>query len=284
VLRLELIRILFPLAALGFLSGRLAHADELLGESGFHVPDLGVDDWRQPLYLPPLPDSVARLCAVATVLAGLALALGYRTRSAAFAFALLTAWIALSDRLAAFTVAKLSPVLACALFVSPAGARFSVDAWVRQKHEGEPAPDWVVSGALRFFQAFLVVFYCASGTCKARGEWLSKPYVLWTHVHDSYQTWVSWAIAQVMPLAGWTALQVLVLVLELFAPLWLSWKRTRSLALCLLLGMHASIGLMFGPVKWFALLMIGLLLACYLPERLLTRLAGASSRRLRRGP
>jgi hypothetical protein len=31
-------------------------------------------------------------------------------------------------------------------------------------------------------------------------------------------------------------------------------------------GMHILIGLMFGPVIWFALLMIALLLASYLPE------------------
>ena len=38
------------------------------------------------------------------------------------------------------------------------------------------------------------------------------------------------------------------------------------------LGMHALIGLMFGPVIWFALLMSTLLVCCYLPERWLLRL------------
>jgi hypothetical protein len=36
--------------------------------------------------------------------------------------------------------------------------------------------------------------------------------------------------------------------------------------------MHALIGLMFGPVIWFALLMSTLLVCCYLPERWLVRL------------
>src|SRR5262249_7162744 len=150
---------------------------------------------------------------------------------------------------------------------SPAGARYSIDAWQRERRGDVGAPpELVASGSVRFFQLFLPVFYCASGLCKARGEWLTNPYVLWTHVHDSYQTSVSWAIAQVMPLFGWRALQLLVLGLELFAPLWLAWRRTRGLALCLFVGMHAMIGLMFGPVKWFALLMITLLCASYLPE------------------
>ena len=50
VLRLELVRICAPLAILGFMSGRIAHADEWLGEGGFRVPDLGYVDFRQPLY------------------------------------------------------------------------------------------------------------------------------------------------------------------------------------------------------------------------------------------
>jgi hypothetical protein len=36
--------------------------------------------------------------------------------------------------------------------------------------------------------------------------------------------------------------------------------------------MHVMIGLMFGPVVWFALLMITLAAGAYMPSRLLTRL------------
>jgi hypothetical protein len=276
-LRLELIRIGFPLTALGFLSGRLANADELLGESGFHVPDLGRDDWRQPLYLAPLPDSVAWVVAATIALSGLALAVGYRTRLAAFLFALGTAWIALADRLSAFTVTKISPTLALALFFSPAGARYSVDAWLRDRREAF-SPALVASGGLRFFQVLLPVFYCASGVCKARGDWLVHPYVLWTHLHDSYQTVVSSAIARAMPARGWSLLQLVVLTLEVFAPLWLGWKRLRRYALVLFMGMHVCIGLMFGPVKWFALLMIVLLAGSYLPEGIVSRCEQALAR------
>ena len=50
VLRIEIVRIAAPLAILGFMSGRLAHADEWIGDAGFRVPDLG-GDWRQPIYI-----------------------------------------------------------------------------------------------------------------------------------------------------------------------------------------------------------------------------------------
>ena len=40
------------------------------------------------------------------------------------------------------------------------------------------------------------------------------------------------------------------------------------------------IGLMFGPVIWFALLMSTLLMGCYVPERWLAAPSGARHRRL----
>jgi hypothetical protein len=38
VLRIEIVRILAPLATLGFMSSRLRHADEWIGAAGFHPP------------------------------------------------------------------------------------------------------------------------------------------------------------------------------------------------------------------------------------------------------
>ena len=63
VLRLELVRIVAPLAILGFMSTRIAHADEWIGDGGFHVPDVGGSAWQQPLYIPALPSSIAWIVA-----------------------------------------------------------------------------------------------------------------------------------------------------------------------------------------------------------------------------
>jgi hypothetical protein len=89
---------------------------------------------------------------------------------------------------------------------------------------------------------------------------------LWTHLHDTYQTALTFALASVAPGWIWNALQGSVLAFEVFAPLWFSITRTRNYALVFALGMHVMIGLLFGPVIWFALLMITLLVAGYLPE------------------
>jgi uncharacterized membrane protein YphA (DoxX/SURF4 family) len=277
VLRLELVRIGAPLAILGFMSSRVAHADEWLGTAGFRVPDLASSDYRQPLYLPGLPPTVAWMVAGVLVASGLSLALGFHARRAAAVFAAVTAWAALSDRLAAFSVSKLAPVIALALALSPCGRRLSIDAWRAARRAAargrrKPAlPTEVVSGSVRFFQVLVPVIYCASGIAKARGDWLTHRYVLWTHLHDTYQTGVAVFLANVLPPFAWTVLQAGTLALETFAPLWFGWTRTRPWALAAAVTMHAMIGLMFGPVVWFAMLMATLLVASHLSADRLER-------------
>jgi hypothetical protein len=271
IARLVLLRVLVPLVVLGFLSSRLVHADDWLSTRGFHVPDLGGNDWRQPLYLSPLPPWAAWAVAAATIASGLALAAGSFTRAAGGIFAALLAYVALADRLEAFTVSKLAPVLVLALVWAPSGARFSVDAWRARRRA--PAAARVTtdgSGAIRFFQVFLVVMYSGSGIAKLRGDWLTAP-VLWSHVHDDYQTAVSYFLVRSLPAAAWSALQWLTLAFECGAPLWFALRATRTPALVAGLAMHAMIGLMFGPVIWFALLMSSLLVASYAPARWLAR-------------
>jgi hypothetical protein len=275
--RLALLRILLPLAILGFLSSRLVHASAWLTASGFRLPDLG-GDWRQPLYVPALPAWLAWTIAAAIAASGLSLALGLATQPAAVVFALLVAFVTLADRLEAFTVSKLAPALTLALAFAPSGARYGVDAWRRRRRTPDaPVVTHVAGGPIRFFQMFLVAMYSASGIAKARGDWLTTQ-VLWTHLHDEYQTRVAWLIMRVLPGWSWWGLQGLVLTFEVGAPLWFALRWTRRPALVVGLGMHAMIGLMFGPVVWFAILMASILTACFLPEPLLLR-----AFRLRRG-
>jgi len=272
VLRLEIVRIFAPLAVLGFMSGRLVHADEWLGDAGFRVPDLG-GDIRQPLYIPALPAGAAWAVVTVMVVSGLLCSMGVRARASAVVFAATLAFVGLSDRLAAFTVSKISPVIMLAVALGPAGSMLGVDAWLRRRR-GEPLPPAVQSlGSVRFLQLMLVTFYCASGLAKAGGDWLVVPRVLWTHVHDSYQTPISFFLASTLPAWSWTPMQASVLAFEALAPLWFGLRWTRPYALLFGLGMHLMIGVMFGPVVWFALLMMTLLLGCFLPESWLARIA-----------
>jgi len=276
--RLAFLRIVVPVATLGFLSSRLIHAGDWLGTGAFHVPCLGPDDWRQAACLPALPNAVAWAIAIATVIAGVAVAIGFYTRAAALAFAALVAYLVLADRLEAFTVTKIAPALSLALAVSPCGVRYGVDAWRARRRAGAGVlPTHAGGGAIRFFQLFLLVIYSGAGLAKLRGGWLSQD-VLWSHVHDDYQSWVAWTLVRTLPGAGWQALQYLTLAFEVAAPLWFAFRWTRLPALFVGLGMHAMIGLMFGPVVWFALLMAGLLIGSYAPASWLLRLFRAGGR------
>jgi len=243
VVRLALVRVLAPLSILGFMSKRLAHADKWIGAAGFRVPDLG-GDWRQPIFVPALPSGCAWAVAATMIASGLSCSVGCKTRPSALIFA-----------------------ATLAVAVGPAGTRLGVDAWWAARRGAGPSDAMAPARSMRFLQLLPITIYSASGIAKARGDWLKVPLVLWTHLHDSYQTSISFALASVLPGWAWTLFQGLVLVFEVFAPLWFWLPRTRSAALVFGLGMHAMIGLMFGPVLWFALLMMTLLAAGYLPDR-----------------
>jgi hypothetical protein len=274
LVRLETLRILIPLCILGFMSTRLIHAAHWIGETGFHVPDMG-GDWRQPVYLPPLPAWAAWTVAGVMIASGLSLSAGFVTRWAAGLFGATLVWVALADRLSAFTVSKLGAVLVIALWLSPCGARYGVDAYLRRRRRpSEPPPTHVSGPTVRFFQLVVVTLYFASGICKARGDWLDTFNVLWTHLHGSYQTAVTYFIATTVPAWSWGIVQGLTLGFEALAPLWFGLRWTRPVALFYGLGMHALIGLMFGPVIWFALLMASLLVACFAPLSWLERSVG----------
>lgn len=273
LVRLEFIRIFAPLAILGFMSSRLVHADDWLSDAGFRIPHVD-DDWRQVVGVPGIPVWAAWSVSVMLVASALATAAGFRTRISGAIFTAILVYVALADRLAAFTVSKISPVIVLALVLSPAGTRWSVDAWLRKRREPDwRPPDLVSWGSVRFFQFFLPVFYFCSGIAKYRGDWHTYDYVLWTHLHDSYQTPISWFLANHMPPSGWTIIQYITLVFELGAPLWFLFKYPRPVAVLWALGMHLMIGLMFGPVIWFSLLMMTLVFGAFGPTGLMLRFA-----------
>ncbi|HVV88675.1 MAG TPA: HTTM domain-containing protein [Kofleriaceae bacterium] len=260
------LRILVPLWVLGFMSSRIAHADYWIGDRGFVIPETG--SWQEPLHLPRLPGASAWALVTVMVVAGLAFAAGLRTRLAGLIFAATLFWVAFADRMQAYTVSKLGPVLVLALCATPCGARTGVDAWLAGRRDPtRPRPTHTTWGNVRFFQALLVVFYAASGLCKARGDWLHRDDVLWTLIHDTYQTPVTLLFANHAPTWSWAILQWTTLVYEGLAPIWFALRWTRPFALGYGLAMHLMIGLMFGPVIWFSLLMMTVLAACFLPAR-----------------
>src|SRR5438445_439230 len=88
IVRLETVRILAPLAILGFMSTRIAHPADWLASTGFRIPALD-DDWRQPATFAGLAPWAAWTVAVGLVVTGLLTAAGAFTRWTSAAFAVL---------------------------------------------------------------------------------------------------------------------------------------------------------------------------------------------------
>ena len=282
VLRIEIIRIGVPLMALGFMSDRIGHADELIGDVGFHPPHIP-GDYRQPIEIPPLTPTASWIVAGLMIATGFAASLGFKARVSSAVFAALMAFVAIADPLSSFTVSKITPVIMFTVALAPAGTRLSIDAWQRARRGAPPPDPMCPGGPLRFLQVFMCVFYFASGVAKFGGDWADTRNVLWTHLHDTYQTDISYWIGRVSPAWVWTPLQVAVLSFELLAPVWFSLRWTRQVALVFGLGMHFMIAIMFGPVIWFGFLMMFMLLGTFLPDRYLARLEPLA-RRLETSP
>jgi hypothetical protein len=134
----------------------------------------------------------------------------------------------------------------------------------------------VVAGYVRGFQLLVVLFYLASGICKARGDWLVRGDVIWSQMHDSYQTAIAYGLGRLLPAWSWGIFQGTTLAYEALAPLWFALPWTRPVALAYGLTMHLMIGLMFGPLLPFSLLMIALLVACFAPAARLEALLRSS--------
>ena len=85
-------------------------------------------------------------------------------------------YVALSDRLAAFSVSKLAPMIAIALWASPCSRALRH----RRVAEATPRKEAAVRDPFRLgslLPVLLPVIYCASGIAKMRGDWLHHPYV-----------------------------------------------------------------------------------------------------------
>src|SRR5262249_58152568 len=116
-------------------------------------------------------------------------------------------------------------VLALTLTLSPAGTRWSVDG-LRKKSTAT----LVSAGYVRSFQVLVVCFYMASGIAKWNGDW-PLGNVIWSQIHDSYQTVVAYGLGRIIPSWGWIGLQIGTLVYEMGAPLWFGFRPTPPVAL-----------------------------------------------------
>ena len=262
-----IVRVLAPIAILGFMSHRIIHADDWLSDAGFRVP-LEIVDYRQPLPIPGLPVWAAWTVALAFLVSGLMTAAGAFTRWSASAFTALAIYVALADRLSAFTVSKLAPMIGLALALTPGGVVGSVDAWRAKRTK---PPTRVSGGCVSFFQIFCRCSTSRRGSRRPRARGSTTATSCGRTSTTRTRRTSATGSAGVMPMWMWPVLQITVLVFELGAPLWFSLRWTRTPAMIYGLGMHLMIGLMFGPGDLVLDLMMSLSIASYAPMRWLER-------------
>lgn len=245
------------------------HLLELYGNFGFvqwTVVEVGNNAWvpsigKLALVLADWGVSSATTVFVVFAIYGASLVgllLGHRTRL----FAVI-AWLAHTVTLnsgffSLYGVDTMIHILLFYLVLSPAGARWSIDAW---RGRASPAPTAVARIVHRLIQVHLCIIYLNTGIAKARGEQWWNGEAIWRAVMQPQFnvfdfTWLPAHPALAM-LAGWS---VLLVELGYAVLIWLPW--TRRPALIAAIAMHAGIAITM-RLWLFSLVMIAFNLAAF---------------------
>jgi vitamin K-dependent gamma-carboxylase len=211
-------------------------------------------------------------------LAALGIALGWRTRFSALAFALLFGYVELIDKTTYLNHYYFITVAALWLCILPAGRAFSLSGR-GTSHEVGSVPAWTL-WALRA-QVGLVYFF--AGIAKANPDWLlhAQPLRLWLNARSD-MPWIGPFLST--PLAAYGASWA-GLCFDLSAPFLLLWPRTRKFAFAAVIVFHAATWVLF-PIGMFPWIMIASATVFFEPDwprrfaRLSSRTAPVAQTRL----
>ncbi|GAA1736990.1 HTTM domain-containing protein [Aeromicrobium alkaliterrae] len=212
-------------------------------------------------WLPAGPAWVTELAVLASVLAGIALLLGWHTRTACIATFLL--WALMIDaspilRSGAEDVVRLVLFYLC---FSDSGAAASLDARRRRRLDRPtPSREWVTillnNAAVVLIAHQIVMIYVGSALWKFDGSvWIDGTAVYYPLQVHQYSPWLGelgWLYewSPFVHLASWSAM-----VIQLGFPLLLLTRRTRIIGFVLITGTHLGIGVLMG-LMYFSLAMI----------------------------
>ncbi len=208
-------------------------------------------------WLPAGPEWATTVAALATILAGTALLLGWHTRTAAIAS--LVMWMVMIEaspmlRSGAEDVVRLVLFYLC---LADSGSRWSLDA---RRGSRRPGAEWFVvalnNAAVVLIAHQIVMIYVGSALWKVDGpRWLDGTAVYYPLHVEQYSPWLGelgglYTWAPFVQVATWSAL-----VIQLAFPLMLLTQRTRILGFVLVTGTHLGIGVFMG-LMYFSMAMI----------------------------
>lgn len=167
---------------------------------------------------------------------------------------------------ALFGLDQINAMLAMYLAIGPAGAAYSLDAWLAARKSGrrDPEPRVSTNIAVRLIQLHMCIIYLFGGIGKMRGElWWDGSAVWFAIANYEYQSFdMTWLVRYPFVIALLTHATVFW---ETFYP-FLVWPRlTRPIALGMAVLVHAGIALFLG-MPTFGLVMIFGNIAFIAPE------------------
>lgn len=212
-------------------------------------------------WVAPLPGLAMEALVIATGLAAVLMALGAWTRRSAAAFTLGFTWIELCDVSTYLNHYYLVSVLGLLFVLVPAGADWSIDAWLRCRR-GLPAVT-VREGHYAALRIQLTIVYVMAALAKIQEDWLVEglPLRLWLARHAE--------VPLIGPLLADTSAAIAAswigLVYDLSIPWLLWWRRTRAIAYLPVVAFHVTTWLLF-PIGMFPWIMIAGSLVFLAPE------------------
>lgn len=226
-------------------------------------PVRGAKSWSAPWSLFQQLDGRAfDLGYVLTILFALCLAIGFTTRLAAIMTLFLWMSLYVANPFVGSggdAVLRMTLLYVC---LTDSGRRWSVDAWLRARRGDvrEWIRPWITTlfhniGLILMIHQIIIV-YVASAFWKVQSpRWLDGTAVYYPLHTDAYSPWHDilqplFTLAPVIAGASWMAI-----IAQLLFPVLLVYRPTRMLALVVITGMHAGIGIFMG-IGFFSLAMI----------------------------
>jgi vitamin K-dependent gamma-carboxylase len=232
----------------------------------FTYPGLGwIHPWPGPWMYVHV--AVMGVCAVLV-------AIGLVYRWAAIAFTALFAYAHLCDRTHYLNHYYLVILLGVLLALLPLGDAGSVDAWLRARRTGRPAPRTLPAWALWALRGQLAVVYVFGGVAKLQPDWMihAQPLTTWLAANAELPVLGPLLAAPWLPLAAsWSAA-----LFDLTIPAWLSWRRSRPWAYAVAVAFHLLTAKLFriGLFPWLMIVLTPIFFGPDWPRRLWARLSG----------
>lgn len=246
-IRLKAFRVCLGISLLLYMAFRWWHAGEWLTADGFHISpaNLPYFEWTVPL----LPQEMLPVFGILFFGSMVAFIAGWQVKWTGWLVLAGLVYVSAADQLAFFSPNK---ILIGAIFILAAS---TLGGYARRQDERAAAAS---AWPLRILQLTAMIHLFMAGWAKigVGGEWLAKPYVVWTQMQGTYRTDFAAFLLNTLPQRGWILLQWSALLFELCFPFLLAIKRLRWIAIVWGIGFQLMIALTMKHLIYFNLIMV----------------------------